>query len=284
MIRSLFRRKTNDNVFAVSSSASPRDLNDKSSKSGFTIIEVSLFLAITGLLLIGLLGGTYASIATQRYNDSVRSFAEFLRQVFGEVISPETLGGGNSNQSAIYGKIIVFGLDNTTTAYTATLIGDVKIPDTSGGFMNELRTVNARLFCGIEGTAPGSEDQESTVSQYTPLWQTRITAPDNSIFEGTVIIARSPTSGTIHTYYSPQLFDIKNHCHAGDTSASSAFAAAVQRNSDLSSDEAFHAEAINFCLRSENSMIVRDVLLGRDANGTSAINTLADDDPEVKCR
>lgn len=258
-------------------------------KSGFTVLETMLFLAITGLLLLGLLGGTYASIATQRYNDSVRSFSEFLRQTFGEVISPETLGIGNSNSDAIYGKIIVFGLDkptafdNATSAYTATLIGDVDIPDSPGSFMNELKAVNARIFCGIESTVPGVETLESTVSEYIPLWQVRIDNIAKEPFSGTVIIARSPTSGTIHTYYSSAVFNIKDNCKVGDTSASIAFQNAIQHNVDAG-DAAFRAEAINFCLRSENSLIVRDVLLGRDANGTSAINILADDDPEAKCK
>lgn len=278
MIRELIKRKVKQHA---STSSSP--LSD-SSRSGFTIIEVSLFLAITGVILLGLLGGTYASISTQRYNDSVRSFAEFLRQTFGEVISPETLGGGNSNQSAIYGKIIVFGLDNATTVYTATVTGDVDIPRNPGSFMDELKTVNAQLFCGIEGTSTGIEEQASTVSQYTPLWQTRITTETGGIFKGTVIIARSPTSGTVHTYYSPQQFDIKDSCRIGDVSASTDFQNAIQHNADLSGDDAFIAKDVNFCLRSENSLIVRDILLGADANGTSAINTLTDDDERVQCR
>ena len=61
----------------------------KTEKKGFTILEVMLFLAITGLMLIGVIGGTYSAIASQRYTDSVRSFAEFLRQTYAEVISPE---------------------------------------------------------------------------------------------------------------------------------------------------------------------------------------------------
>lgn len=65
-------------------------------KSGFTIIEVMLVLGLTGMLLIGLLGGTFASIASRRYSDSVRSFAEYLRQEYSEVLSPESLGSGNS--------------------------------------------------------------------------------------------------------------------------------------------------------------------------------------------
>ena len=69
-------------------------------KQGFTIIEVMLVLAITGLMLVGVIAGTYSSIATQRYNDSVRSFSEFLREIYAEVISPQSLGEGNSDTPA----------------------------------------------------------------------------------------------------------------------------------------------------------------------------------------
>lgn len=53
----------------------------QSAQKGFTIIEVMLVLAISALILLGALGGTYSSIRAQRYNDSVRAFAESLRQV-----------------------------------------------------------------------------------------------------------------------------------------------------------------------------------------------------------
>ena len=47
-------------------------------KLGFTAIEVTLFLGITGFILISMLIGTSHSISQQRYNDSVQNFAEFL--------------------------------------------------------------------------------------------------------------------------------------------------------------------------------------------------------------
>jgi prepilin-type N-terminal cleavage/methylation domain-containing protein len=56
---------------------------------GFTIIEVMIFLAISGLLLVGVLIGTGTTIARQRYNDAVQSFAEFLRQQYSFVINPQ---------------------------------------------------------------------------------------------------------------------------------------------------------------------------------------------------
>ena len=39
--------------------------DDKKEKNGSTIIEVMLVLRITGLLLIGTIGGTYGAVRTQ---------------------------------------------------------------------------------------------------------------------------------------------------------------------------------------------------------------------------
>ena len=89
-------------------------------KKGFTIIEVMLVLAVTGLLLIAVLGGAFSNIAQQRFNDALRGFAEFLRQNYSEVISPESIGKaeeddlniGYSKYNAIYGKVLFFGLED----------------------------------------------------------------------------------------------------------------------------------------------------------------------------
>ena len=51
-------------------------------KKGFTLIEVALFLAITGMLFIGIAAGVQNSIYQQKINDSVQGFAEFLRSVY----------------------------------------------------------------------------------------------------------------------------------------------------------------------------------------------------------
>lgn len=58
-------------------------------RSGFTIIEVVLFLAISSGLAIFLLVGTSAAIQRQQYRDSVQSFASFLRGQYERVISVE---------------------------------------------------------------------------------------------------------------------------------------------------------------------------------------------------
>lgn len=254
--------------------------------AGFTLIEVMLFLAVTGMILIGVLGGTYANIATQRYNDSVRSFAEFLRQVYSEVISPESIGSsdpdsqdvGSSNDQAIYGKLIVFGLEDeaaTDRIYTATIVGDVTPPTTSNGFIADLGAANVRLFCG---TDDGSF--ASTVASYTMLWDAQIRNTSLNQFQGSVLIARSPTSGTIHTAFTNQTFNIRDYCQPGSSSASSNFTTALKDTPvDFST-----TDDVNFCVLSDNSTIVRNVRLAADGRNTSAVNILTADDPEAACQ
>ena len=58
-------------------------------RRGFTLVEVSLFLAVTGLLFIGIVAGVQGSMSQQRYNDSVQSFAEFLRSAYSQVMNVE---------------------------------------------------------------------------------------------------------------------------------------------------------------------------------------------------
>lgn len=54
-------------------------------QQGFTIIEVMLFVALTGALLIGLLAGTSVMIQRQRYSDSINSTQAFFQGQYNQV-------------------------------------------------------------------------------------------------------------------------------------------------------------------------------------------------------
>jgi type II secretory pathway pseudopilin PulG len=52
---------------------------------GFTIIEVMLFLAVTGALAVAILVGSGVAIGQQRYRDSVNSLQSFIQSQYTEV-------------------------------------------------------------------------------------------------------------------------------------------------------------------------------------------------------
>lgn len=56
---------------------------------GFTVIELMLFLAISGLLLAGLMIGVGNNITQQRYSDNVASFKALLQDQYAEVLTPQ---------------------------------------------------------------------------------------------------------------------------------------------------------------------------------------------------
>lgn len=78
---------------------------NKQITSGFTIIEVMLFLAITGLLIAGILGGTTTSLNNQRYRDGVESFRNTIRDQYATVFSLTNMttnaSGDNAGANAV---------------------------------------------------------------------------------------------------------------------------------------------------------------------------------------
>lgn len=262
----------------------------KAVKSGFSVIEVMLVLGISGLMLVGLLAGTFSSISNQRYTDAVRTFAEQIRSVYNEVISPESLGAGNSGE-AILGKVIVFdpslnGANGDRMFYTATIRGraDVNINpvNPSGSIMEELAAAEATIYCGeaING-------ESSTVSEFMSLWQTRFmfgqstdwgTSPNNE-FKGTFVIARSPASNAVHTAYSKDLvYNLKDECKPENRSAEARFKNDISDSTER--DKFYQSRSVNICVKSDDVKYVRAVHIAADGRNSSAVSILNSDELE----
>lgn len=166
--------------------------------SGFTFVEVSLFIAISTLMLVSFLATVATRVATQRYRDTTNSFADFLRGVYSEVINVQNTRSGliesqneyctlagqaasvgtalapnvNPNESypgrsgcAIHGKLISFGEDEKEgTVYVYDVIGratDFNNPLTgAGSTIEELASVYADVL---------SFDPESDTSSFYSL-------------------------------------------------------------------------------------------------------------------
>lgn len=269
----------------------------KQSVEGFTIIEVMLVLGITSLMLVGLIAGSFSAIGRQRYNDALRNFAEYLSRNYSEVLAPETFGTGSSSSQAILGKILVFGhqygdsVDDSRSVYSAILVGSADISRAASmPFIEELTSTdtNIAIICGNAG------GQATSVERYLPLWQSELKTTvtgDNPVserFRGALIIARTPTSGTVHTIFTSDPafdLDLRDRCTPDNNSASAVFNQLMTDNNGATARAAFEGSlerSTGICIKSDDSAIIREVEITADGSNTSAIKTLTEEDSECE--
>ena len=80
------------------------DKNKGAFLKGFTIIEVMLFLALSGVLLVGILGGLGGNLARQRYNDAVQDIASIMRDQY-SFVSDTQIAQRDRSDSYCYGLV-----------------------------------------------------------------------------------------------------------------------------------------------------------------------------------
>ncbi|MDB5166892.1 MAG: hypothetical protein JWN26_37 [Candidatus Saccharibacteria bacterium] len=191
-----------------------------SHNAGFTIIETMLFLAITGMLIAGLLVGVGTSLNIQRYHDSVTSLKSFLQSQYSAVTNVENDRDGtwNCNTSAattqsgttqnpgqsdcvLIGRYIMIDGGATTVATvvanpppdvngTSGDIGDLKANYTLG-----LSTVSEQIDSLAWGTVI-AWPVAGTSSQNEPSAPTNAPMPRSIA----ILIIRSPESGSVYTF------------------------------------------------------------------------------------
>ena len=250
----------------------------KKSKLGFTLIEVSLFLAISGLLFFAITLGVQNSIYQQRKNDSVQSFIEFLRGAYDEVLNVQndaTTGGKSDN--AIYGKLIVFG-ENVNLAggqaekneiFTYSVVG--KIGDVESG-----RTL--KMLKDLEANVVSQTDEGKTLagfaSSYEPKWSAEVETTDKQQFKGMLLIVRHPTSGAVNTYFNNNVIQINEAIQTGTVS--------ILSDSNI---DGYQIRDVDFCINTEpgNSNALRsDIRLMANARNASGVELMTDEESLCK--
>ena len=158
----------------------------KNLKKGFTLIEVALFLAISGAIFAMIMTNTSRTVARRRYNDSVNDVVEEIRNAYSATINVENYrvntedasfwcsttsayqGGFHVDSSAmsssekktdyypgrtrcaVYGQVLTFGENAESDIYRYTLIGRAIEKDIEPGDDDEvlggLREVGANII------------------------------------------------------------------------------------------------------------------------------------------
>jgi type II secretory pathway pseudopilin PulG len=183
-----------------------------SKHAGFTIIETMLFLAITGMLIAGLLVGVGTSLNIQRYHDSVTSLQSFIQSQYSAInnvqndrdnswqcdASATTSQSGSSqnlgqSDCVVLGRYIVIngGSTSVTTVngYTAsTATGNGDIADLKNNYTLGLSTVNVQTDSLAWGTVIAWPVSGSGF---------KLPSTPRSI---AILIVRSPESGSVYTF------------------------------------------------------------------------------------
>lgn len=182
-------------------------------EQGFTIIEVVLFVAITGLLAAALLGGWTAMINTQRYKDSSRTLQSFLQQQYNLVYNVEngrttslacTLQGSKlvidetagSNVPRGQSPCVVMGrylqIQHGNNIKVSSIVGYVPATDTSNTDIASINLYHPQTF----DNALGLTDNELEIP-----WQAAVVGTNDSTpKEYDIAIIRAPLTGTVHTF------------------------------------------------------------------------------------
>ena len=182
--------------------------------SGFTIVESMLFLAISGVLVVTMIGGVGVTIQIQRYRDAVETFKSLIQDQYSELTSvkneeraanwtcnaqAETVEGGNDARSRGQGRCVILGRYMTIQGADISLRSVV-------GFKN--------------GTSTTGNDIDKLISNYvlntstlteedtTLEWGAQIAWPREGVTSRSpqmprdlsILFIRSPDSGQVYTF------------------------------------------------------------------------------------
>lgn len=244
-------------------------------QNGFTIIEVVLFFAVTGLLAAGLLGGWTAMIDNQRYKDSVKTLQSFLQQQYNLVYNVQNgraatsgctktatgpvFGGSTNNPGQsdciVMGRYIHVTNGNEVKVYPIVGIDKDNSANRANG---DVWLIKDRRPKFITGSTALSE------SQLSIPWGADVvkTGGSTALAHYTIAIVRSPETGAVHTYTEQQ-----------------SDATSMPLVENLVSPAAANTSA-NLCINPKSRLVGYriGVVVRADASSQSSVQVLTDED------
>lgn len=189
---------------------------------GFTIIEVMLFLAITGGLFALLMVGVNIGITQQRYLDSVRSYKALLQNQYAEVLTTRNEGSDSlkcsrSNDGTVdeTGDPVSRGTSKCVILGRAVQINGSKITLSSvTGFDPVATDIDSNANGERDASEIDNSDDITALKLYRPKiasfdkqetevdWGGNLVRPGGNDSTAVIILLRSPATGVIKVFTS----------------------------------------------------------------------------------
>lgn len=170
---------------------------------GFTIIETMLFLAVTGLLTIGVLVGASTAISAQRYKDAVATLQSDIQQQYEDAVSikngregastiPTCTGDRGQTDCVLMGKLMTISSSGAIVQYS--VFG--REPGTLAGSPTEYQVMQAYNPTVISSSSqPGAMEWGTGIAW--PVSGAEASPSDRDIG---ILVLRSPNSGAVFTF------------------------------------------------------------------------------------
>lgn len=181
---------------------------------GFTVIELMLFLAVTGVLFAALMVGVQMNITQQRYKEGVLNMTTVFQNQYSEVDNTRNdrdinwnCAGGNVVRDTTAGTArgttdcVLLGrairvIENGTAVRTQSVVGVEPTGELAGGDLDALIQYGPKLVTAGDSTIAFGE------STFSMDWGSSLKTPENQNSEASVLILRSPVSGLIRVFSS----------------------------------------------------------------------------------
>lgn len=179
---------------------------------GFTIIEVMLFLAVSGLLAVGILASSGMAINQQRYRDSVDSLKSVLQEQYSQTANTTNSRSGDesctnavvtrppddvSNPQArgtsrclLMGRLLVIGADGKQIT-TSNVVG-YRTSLTADEEATGIEELKQNYVLGVSKEGQVTDEVE---------WGARVVEPGTATaYPLSAMVIRSPLSGSVMTF------------------------------------------------------------------------------------
>lgn len=168
-------------------------------QSGFTIIEVMLFLAVSAALGTAIFVGSGVAIGNQRYRDALNSFQSHIQQQYNEVANVVNTRG--DDQSCTSAAPTHRGMSNCYIVGRVMTIQenkDIAVSNVRGEISSAAEQDLKNRSSDLEALNAYTYTIDTSTTESSELaWGATLTGVSDPF---TILILRSPLSGTIRTF------------------------------------------------------------------------------------